>query len=186
ETDEHLHWKTLPPIQEAALDEHAFADQTWGGTFRSEFQPQPGDVVAQEHWMSSGFANTDLDFELKKHGLRKLIVIGMRANTCIEGTVRYAAELGYEVTVVKDAVGSFGFAEMDASLQFNMPQYARAVVSTADLLSHLVDDDTTKDVLDHHIAAMHERDLDKLVAGYDDHAVVIVNNQVFRGQDQRR
>src|SRR5262245_17978498 len=32
----------------------------------------------------------------------KLIVIGLIAHTCIEATVRYAAELGYDVTVVKD------------------------------------------------------------------------------------
>jgi nicotinamidase-related amidase len=182
-SDEHLHWKTLAPIQEAALEAHAFADGTWGGTFRSELQPRPGDVVAQEHWMSSGFANTDLDLELKKHALRKLIVVGMRANTCIEATVRYAAELGYEVTVVKDAIGSFGFAEMDASLQFNMGQYARALVSTAELLRHLVEGEPAKDVLGHHIAAMHARDLGELVADYDDQAVLIVNDRLFEGHD---
>src|SRR6516164_9029170 len=59
---------------------------------------RPGEVVAQEHWCSSGFANTDLDLQLKKHGIHQLIVIGLIAHTCIEATVRYAAELGYEVT----------------------------------------------------------------------------------------
>ena len=92
---------------------------------------------SQEHWLSSGFANTDLDLQLKKHGVRKVIVIGMRANTCIESTVRFAAELGYEVTLVKDAIGSFGHAEMDASLQFNMPAYASAIVSTDEIVAKL-------------------------------------------------
>jgi ureidoacrylate peracid hydrolase len=87
--------------------------------------------------MSSGFANTDLDLQLKKHGVRKVIVIGMRANTCIESTVRFAAELGHEVTLVKDAIGSFGHAEMDASLKFNMPAYASAILSTDELLGKL-------------------------------------------------
>jgi ureidoacrylate peracid hydrolase len=87
--------------------------------------------------MSSGFANTDLDLQLKKHGVRKVIVIGMRANTCIESTVRFAAELGHEVTLVKDAIGSFGHAEMDASLKFNMPAYAGAILSTGELLGRL-------------------------------------------------
>jgi len=32
--------------------------------------PQTGDIVAQEHWCSSGFANTDLDLQLKRHGIR--------------------------------------------------------------------------------------------------------------------
>ena len=58
--------------------------------------------MAQEHWCSSGFANTDLDLQLKKHGIHKLIVIGLIAHTWVESTVRFAAELGYEVTMVRD------------------------------------------------------------------------------------
>jgi nicotinamidase-related amidase len=137
ETDPYSHWKTLPPVQASAAAGHVFADGTWGGSFHPDFEPHAGEVVAQEHWMSSGFANTDLDLQLKKHGLRKVIVIGMRANTCIESTVRFAAELGYEVTVAKDAIGSFGEAEMDATLQFNMPAYASAVVPTDEIVAKL-------------------------------------------------
>lgn len=139
-SDEHSNWKTIPPIGAAAMRGRAFADGSWGGSFHPDFEPRPGEVVAQEHWLSSGFANTDLDFQLKKHGIRKLVVMGMRANTCIESTVRFAAELGYEVTLVKDAIGSFGHAEMDASLQFNLPAYANAIVSADDLIATLSGD----------------------------------------------
>jgi nicotinamidase-related amidase len=135
ETDPYSHWKTMPPIQAATARARAFADGTWGGSFHPDFEPRPGEVVAQEHWLSSGFANTDLDLQLKKHGVRKLVLIGLRANTCIESTVRFGAELGYEVTLVKDAVGSFGTAEMAASLQFNIPAYAKAVVSAGELVA---------------------------------------------------
>jgi nicotinamidase-related amidase len=137
ESDPYSQWKTLPPIQASAAKGHTFADGTWGGSFHPDFEPHPDEVVAQEHWLSSGFANTDLDLQLKKHGLRTVIVIGMRANTCIESTVRFAAELGYEVALVKDAIGSFGHAEMDASLQFNIPAYATAVVSTDEIVAQL-------------------------------------------------
>jgi len=111
EADPYGRWKTMPPIQASTAEAHVFADGTWGGSFHPDFEPRPGEVVAQEHWLSSGFANTDLDLQLKKHGVRELVVIGLRANTCIESTVRFAAELGYEVTLVKDAVGSFSVAE---------------------------------------------------------------------------
>jgi nicotinamidase-related amidase len=137
ESDPYSHWKTMPPVQASAAKGRAFADGTWGGTFHPDFEPRLGEVVAQEHWLSSGFANTDLDLQLKKHGLRNVIVIGMRANTCIESTVRFAAELGYAVTVVKDAIGSFGHEEMAASLQFNIPAYASAVVSTDEIVAKL-------------------------------------------------
>jgi ureidoacrylate peracid hydrolase len=43
---------------------------------------------------------------LKKHGIHKLIVMGLIAHTCVEATVRYAAELGYEVTMVVDSISS--------------------------------------------------------------------------------
>ena len=92
-------------------------------------------MVASEHWCSSGFANTDLDLQLKKHGIHQLIVIGLRANTCIDSTVRYAAELGYEVTLVKDAIGSYSWEEMNATLELNAPNYARAIVSTEELIA---------------------------------------------------
>ena len=46
-----------------------------GAWFGARFAPQPGEIVASEHWCSSGFANTDLDLQLKKHGIRQLIVI---------------------------------------------------------------------------------------------------------------
>jgi nicotinamidase-related amidase len=137
EGDQHMRWKTVPPIGEAGFKGRAFMDGTWGGSFHPDFEPRLGDVVAQEHWLSSGFANTDLDLQLKKHGVRKLIVVGMRANTCIESTVRFAAELGYEVTLVKDAIGSFGHQEMEASLTFNMPAYANAIVTTEQFLARL-------------------------------------------------
>jgi ureidoacrylate peracid hydrolase len=136
-SDPYEHWKTMPPIQASVAAGHIFADGTWGGNFHPDFEPRPGEVVAQEHWLSSGFANTDLDLQLQKHGLRTVIVIGMRANTCIESTVRFAAELGYQVALVKDAIGSFGHAEMEASLQFNMPAYASAVVSTDEIVAKL-------------------------------------------------
>ena len=63
------HWKTMPPVQASAAKGHVFADGTWGGSFHPDFEPHPDEVVAQEHWLSSGFANTDLDLQLKKHGL---------------------------------------------------------------------------------------------------------------------
>ncbi len=64
-------------------------------------------------------------------------MIGQKANTCIEATVRYAAELGYDVTVVKDAIASYKWEEMRAALEINLPNYATAILSTADTIAAL-------------------------------------------------
>ncbi|MBV8351910.1 MAG: cysteine hydrolase, partial [Verrucomicrobia bacterium] len=112
-------WKYIAPIQKAAWKHKTFEYGTWGGEFRSEFQPRPDEIVVGEHWCSSGFANTDLDLQLKKHGIHQLIVIGLIAHTCIEATVRFAVELGYEVTVVKDATADYSDEAMHAALDIN-------------------------------------------------------------------
>jgi ureidoacrylate peracid hydrolase len=123
-------WKYVAPIQKAAWSRKTFEYGTWGGELHPDFQPQPGEIVAQEHWCSSGFANTDLDLQLKKHGIHQLIVTGLIAHTCVEATVRYGAELGYEVTMVKDATASYSEKEMHAALEVNIPNYATAVLTT--------------------------------------------------------
>ncbi|HET9710357.1 MAG TPA: isochorismatase family cysteine hydrolase [Pyrinomonadaceae bacterium] len=127
-------WKYIAPVQKAAWTHKTFEYGTWGGEIRSEFEPQPADIVAHEHWCSSGFANTDLDLQLKKHGIHHLIVVGLIAHTCVEATVRYGAELGYQVTMVKDATADYSDEHMHAALDVNIPNYASAVVSTAEIV----------------------------------------------------
>ena len=127
-------WKYIAPVQKAAWSRKTFEYGAWGGEIRREFEPQPGDIVALEHWCSSGFANTDLDLQLKKHGIHQLIVIGLIAHTCVEATVRFAAELGYEVTMVKDATADYSDEEMRAALDINIPNYASAIVSAKEMV----------------------------------------------------
>jgi nicotinamidase-related amidase len=130
-------WEYIAPIQKAAWSRKTFEYGTWGGEIRSEFAPLPGDIVALEHWCSSGFANTDLDLQLKKHGIHELIVMGLIAHTCVEATVRYAAELGYQVTMVKDATASYSDKEMHAALDVNIPNYASSIVTTNEIVASI-------------------------------------------------
>jgi nicotinamidase-related amidase len=130
-------WKHIAPIQKAAWSRKTFEYGTWGGEFRTELAPQPGEIVAQEHWCSSGFANTDLDLLLKRHGIQKLIVAGLIAHTCVESTVRFAVELGYDVTLVKDATADYSEEFMHAAIVTNLPNYASAIVTTEEVVESL-------------------------------------------------
>ncbi|MDM0022286.1 isochorismatase family cysteine hydrolase [Variovorax saccharolyticus] len=130
-------WKYVAPIQRAAWGRKSFEFGTWGGEIRSEFAPLPGEIVAQEHWCSSGFANTDLELQLNRHGIHQLIVVGLVAHTCVEATVRYAAEIGYEVTVVRDATASYTEEQMHSALDVNMPNYANAIVTTEQIVASI-------------------------------------------------
>ncbi|NQD92383.1 cysteine hydrolase [Pseudomonas sp. CrR25] len=132
--DDFQNWKHPSPYQIGAGRAQVFAVGSWGGEWHPDFQPQDGDVLVQEHWGASGFANTDLDMQLKQQCISKVIVVGMLANTCIESTARFAAELGYHVTLVRDATAAFSEEAMHAAHEINGPTYAHAIVTTAELL----------------------------------------------------
>jgi ureidoacrylate peracid hydrolase len=63
--------------------------------------------------------------------------MGLIAHTCVEATVRYAAELGYEVTMVKDATADYSDEEMHAALDINIPNYANAIVTTVEIVDSI-------------------------------------------------
>jgi nicotinamidase-related amidase len=110
---------------------------SWGGEWHPDFVPQSGDVIIKEHWAQSGFANTDLDFQLKQHGVTHVIAVGLLANTCIESTARFAMELGYHVTLVRDATAAFSRDHMHAAHELNGPTFAHAIPTTSELLDAL-------------------------------------------------
>ncbi|MFE6743764.1 cysteine hydrolase family protein [Streptomyces tubercidicus] len=128
-------WDHPNPSQQHIQERHTFALGTWGGEFHPDFQPQSGEVVAHEHWAQSGFANTDLDAQLRQHGITHVVTIGLLANTCIESTSRYAMELGYHVTLVRDATAAVQPAMMHAAHELNGPTFAHAIVTTADVVT---------------------------------------------------
>jgi nicotinamidase-related amidase len=130
-------WDHVTPYQAGTGRKQMFARGSWGGEWHPDFAPQPDDIVVKEHWGSSGFANTDLDFRLKQGGIIRVIVIGMLANTCIECTSRFATELGYRVTLVKDATAAFTEEMMYAAHELNGPTFAHAILTTSELVAAL-------------------------------------------------
>lgn len=133
-------WDHPTPYQVASGQAQAFANGSWGGEWHPDFAPQPGDLIAKEHWGSSGFANTDLDFLLKQRQIERVIVVGLLANTCIESTSRFAVELGYHVTLVKDATAAFSPDRMHAAHALNGPTFAHRILTTSELIAALPHD----------------------------------------------
>ena len=131
-------WRHPGPWQTLTDRETIFGEGMWGGDWHSELAPQPGDVVIQEHWGQNGFTNTDLDLQLKQRSIEKIIVVGMLANTCVEATARGGAELGYHVTLVRDATAAFSSEAMHAAHEINAPTFAHAVLKTEAVIAALV------------------------------------------------
>jgi nicotinamidase-related amidase len=110
---------------------------TKGGEWYPDIAPLDGDIVASEHWGASGFADTDLDLQLRQRGLDRIILAGLTAPGCVEGTGRFALELGYTVILVKDATAAFTKEWMHAAVELNAPIYAESVLSTDEVTASI-------------------------------------------------
>lgn len=90
---------------------------------------------------SSAFAATDLAAHLQAQGITDLVVTGAVAGFCINSTVRHGADLGFDMTVVRDAVIGFDLpaAGLSARVIFDVTlahleaDFAR-VIDTASVL----------------------------------------------------
>ncbi len=69
-----------------------------------------GDEPVVRKELPNGFVGTDLHERLRDGGVDELIVLGMMSNMCVDGTVRAAVDLGFDVTVVHDACAAADLA----------------------------------------------------------------------------
>ena len=66
-------WKHPAPGHVGIQRMNIFEAGSFGVEVIDEVAPKPGDVLAQEHWTSSGFANTDLEFLLGQRGIERVV-----------------------------------------------------------------------------------------------------------------
>jgi nicotinamidase-related amidase len=130
-------WQWLSHPHLGAQQGRFFEAGTFGGEWHPDLAPKAGDVISTEHWGMSGFAHTDLDQQLRRHGIENLILAGMTAPGCVEGTGRYGMELGYSITLVKDATAAFDKDYMHAAIDLNGPLYADAILTADELIAAL-------------------------------------------------
>jgi nicotinamidase-related amidase len=70
-----------------------------------ELKPQAQDIVFQKR-RPDGFVGTDFDLTLRSNGIRTILIGGVATEGGVEGTARTARNLGYDIVVLKDCVGS--------------------------------------------------------------------------------
>jgi nicotinamidase-related amidase len=63
--------------------------------------PEPADLtVTKRHW--NAFYGTDLDLQLRRRGIKTIVLGGISTNIGVEGTARAAHEHGYAVVFAED------------------------------------------------------------------------------------
>ena len=60
-----------------------------------------------------------------------------RCEGFVENLAARAAELGYDVTVVRDAIADYSDEMMHATLDINMPNYASSIVTTGEIVDSI-------------------------------------------------
>lgn len=121
-------------INRLMFENRMFQAGTFGADFHSDLAPQPGDVVLDPHKGTDVMA-PDLPGHLDRLGTTHLVLAGMTANLCVESTGRHAAELGYDVTFLSDAIGAESLPAYEASIHVNFPLVGNAVIEVDDFLA---------------------------------------------------
>ncbi|AZF61816.1 Isochorismatase [Pseudomonas sp. LBUM920] len=80
--------------------------------FHPLMKPRAQDKLVQKTTVSV-FASTDLDAQLKKAGVKTLIISGLMTHACVAGAARDAAPLGYDVVVASDASATRAITRAD-------------------------------------------------------------------------
>ena len=87
---------------------------------------QDGDIVVlKHHW--GAFTGTDLDLQLRRRGVKTVVIAGIATNFGVESTARSAWELSYDVVIVEDACTSRSAELHDFAIRHILPQIARVV-----------------------------------------------------------
>jgi len=85
-----------------------------------------GDILVTKHQWGA-FYGTDLDVQLRRRGVRTVVIAGIATNMGVESTARQAHEHGYDVVIVEDATAGLS-AEMHAfAYSAILPMISRVV-----------------------------------------------------------
>lgn len=100
-----------------------------------EMGPKDGDVVVtKKQW--GAFYGTDLDLQLRRRGMRTIVLCGISTNIGVESTARFAYEYGYQQVFASDAMAAMSAEEHLASVERIFKRIGR-VRTTSQILAAL-------------------------------------------------
>ncbi|MGW5772359.1 isochorismatase family protein [Streptomyces longwoodensis] len=87
---------------------------------------RPGDVEVVKRTVGA-FQDTGLDDVLRGRGVTTVVIGGIATNLGVESTARAAADLGYDLLFVEDAMTALTGAEHEASVRLDFPRLGTVV-----------------------------------------------------------
>jgi nicotinamidase-related amidase len=124
----------LSPLADAVPPPADPRPANWS-TVVADLEPQSGDLrIVKRQW--GAFYGTDLDLQLRRRGVRTIVLAGISTNVGVESTARDAFERGYEQVFVSDAMASPSAEAHANTLKFTFPRIGRTR-STQEVLDAL-------------------------------------------------
>lgn len=77
-----------------------------GNAIKPEVLPLDGEPLFTKS-VNSAFIGTDLEAHLRDQGIEQLVIVGLTTDHCVSTSVRMAANLGFDVTLVSDGTATF-------------------------------------------------------------------------------
>jgi nicotinamidase-related amidase len=77
-----------------------------GNGFQEWIAPRDGEKIIEKD-VNSAFIGTELEAELRRLGVTRVILVGLTTPHCISTTARMAGNLGFDTYVVSDATAAF-------------------------------------------------------------------------------
>ncbi|WP_330336890.1 isochorismatase family protein [Streptomyces sp. NBC_00557] len=108
------------PVVLVRVERPAVAEQPPGSGFVPGLA-RPGDLEVVKRTIGA-FQGTGLDERLRERGVATLVFGGVATNLGVESTARAAADLGYDLVFVEDAMAAFTAAEHEASVRLDFPR----------------------------------------------------------------
>lgn len=99
-----------------------------GSGFAPEAAPQPGDLEIVKRTIGA-FGRSPLDTELQSRGIANLALAGIATNFGVESTARAAADLGYEVVFVTDAMTGLDDHAHNFAISYTFPRLGTTCTS---------------------------------------------------------
>jgi len=88
-----------------------------------------GDIlVTKRQW--SAFYGTELDLQLRRRGIKSIVIGGIATNFGVESTARQGYELGYEIVVPEDATATLSPDLQNVSIGAILPQIGRITTAS--------------------------------------------------------
>jgi nicotinamidase-related amidase len=105
---------------------------TSGAEIHARVAPQPGDIVVTKRRVGA-FSTTDLESILRANNISTLAMFGISTSGVVLSTVRWAADMDYQIVVVSDACADMD-DEVHRVLTEKVFPWQATVVSTHDFM----------------------------------------------------